>query len=643
MVAVMQIVYILLIILGLIVCFGGIYFRKPAAAIAGFINGLFLGGIVLVIMMLTYSDVGSEEVIVLVIALIVAGFCVAFDKFFAALSAFISSLLALAIIVLSICDYDTIGAGLIVALIGAVILAVVSYIYFKYSFVIVAAFTGGLSAAIGITFLSTGNSLDSYVGNILWGESSGLGMILIITLVLTVAGSYVQITGMKKQEERKRKIEAGDNSQVNQELIAGIKKIDFSKYITLLKKNWLIIAIPTLTVFIPVIFGFISNIGAEYKTYGSFIAWTEDITIAIMLGCIIYFITNDRIKKGIIIAVIYNFLYVLANYENYFLSEYSWTIEATTFRGLIAGAILIALHLIIKNKNIKLVVFPIISYVSFEYVANWISSRSLFAISFDINFIINVVLVYLVVFVLYYYYEKTLIYTNKKSIISLIIVVIICGGIYGVQKWQTLQAAKEAHGGWQNYEDELETYSKDDKWTVIDKEKDYENLIEGNINIQQLESVLQYFPDGAGSEDIDWAFEESSCWMTFRICDSLEQQESEDGTYTTYKYNIAEVNSTLKGLTNFQYEKNTQYREEEYTDGKYLYFIMPHMGWEHDCFIKNIRGRYNQTEMIVDYDWYEYYRDGDEADEIYLYSLSAVFNKNESGKFVLKEIRYLEK
>lgn len=81
-------------------CFGGIYFRKPVAAIAGFINGLFLGGIVLVIMMLTYNDVGADLVIVLGIALIVAGICVAFDKFFAAISAFVSSLLTLIIIAL---------------------------------------------------------------------------------------------------------------------------------------------------------------------------------------------------------------------------------------------------------------------------------------------------------------------------------------------------------------------------------------------------------------------------------------------------------------------------------------------------------------------------------------------------------------
>lgn len=646
----MQIVYILLIILGLIVCFGGIYLRKPVAAIAGFINGLFIGGIILVIMMLTYSDIGSEEIIVLSIAAIFAGVCVVFDKFFTALSSFVSSLLVLIIIVLSICDDETIEAGLIAALIGAVVLSVISYIYYEYSFAIVTAFTGGLSAAIGITFLFTDNTLDSYLINILWNEANGLGIILVITIALMAAGLYVQIKGMKKQEGIKAKIETEVNLQVYQELLERMKKIDFSKYIALLQKNWLVIAIPMLTAFVPVIFGFMPNIGTEYQTYGSFISLMEDITIAIMLGCIIYFITKDRIKEGIIIAGIYNLLYVLVNYEKYIIPGYSFSIGATTFRGLITAVIIIALHLVIKDRDIKLVVFPIISYISFEYVVNWMGSRILLETSFDINFIIAAVVVYLTLFILYYHYDKMLIYKNKKNLIALIIVIIICSGIYGLQKWRSLQAEREAKGGWQNYEEELETYNEDDKWTVIENENDYEDLIEGNINIQQLEGVFSCFWGEASAEDIDLAFNDNSHWMTFTICDSVERQWDEEHEYLIYKYELAEVNNTLNGLTNFQYKKNTQYSEVEYTDGEYLYLKIN--SGDSNRFIKNIRGRYNQEEMIVDYDWYEYYfeeYDPEEFDpeeygpkEIYLHSLSAVFNKNEGGKFELSEIRDFE-
>lgn len=633
----MQAVYILLTIIGLIICFGGIYFRKPIATLAGFINGLFLGVVVLVIMTVTYNDVEYELAVVLIIALIVAVICFLFDRFFAALSAFISSLITLAIFVLLICSFDTIGIGLIVTMIVALGLAVLSYIYYKYSFAIVTAFTGGLAAAIGITSLITGNALEDYMSNVMWGD--GLGMIIGITVILTLAGSSLQISGIHKQEELKRKIEAGENTQINQALVAGIAKMDFSKLITLLQRNWFAIVIPMLTVFIPVIFGGVSNIGAEHKTYGSFIAWTENITIAIMLGCMIYVVTKDRIKEGIIIAVMYNLLYILANYENYFASQYSWIIGATAFKGLITGAILIALHLIIKDKDIKLTMLPIIIYISFEYVMNWIESKSLFAITFDVNFIINVAIVYVTVLILYYHDEKVLIYTSKKNIISLIIVVIICGGIWGLQKWQTAQAEKEAKGGWQNYEEELEEYNQDDQWIVIENEEDYKNLIEGDINIEQLDCVFKYFPEGASTEDINSTFEENSYWMTFMICDSLEQQIDEESMYTIHKYELKKVNDTLKGFTSFQYKKNTQYSEEEYTDSKYLYLMIPATGWIDDMFIKNIRGRYNQEEMIIDYDWYEYYYEESDTEEIYLYSLSAVFNKNENGKFVLKEIQ----
>ena len=334
----MQAINILLIVLGLIVCFGGIYFRKPVAAIAGFVNGLFLGGIVLVILMLTYSDVGSEWVIVLVIALLVAGICVVFDKFFAALSAFISSLLALAIIALSICEYDTIGAGLIVAAIGAVILAVVSYMYYKYSFAIVTAFTGGLSAAIGITFLSTGNSLDSYVSNILWGESSGLGMIIVITLVLTVAGSYVQITGMKKQEELKRRIEAGEaiasgtNFIISQDVMAEIKKYPITFYTPIL---------------IYVLFGLINiiqqNSEGWYAWY-SVVYWVDMITDGIALACLTYAAFRLSTKYCIIIQIAYALGYLLQH-----IYAFAWDVIGTII-GLFGMTLIWGIVYLIRNK-----------------------------------------------------------------------------------------------------------------------------------------------------------------------------------------------------------------------------------------------------------------------------------------------------
>ena len=334
----MQAINILLIVLGLIVCFGGIYFRKPVAAIAGFVNGLFLGGIVLVILMLTYSDVGSEWLIVLLIALIVAGICVAFDKLFAALSAFISSLLALAIIALSICDYDTIGAGLIVALIGAAILAVVSYMYYKYSFAIVTAFTGGLSAAIGITFLSTGNSLDSYVSNILWGESSGLGMIIVITLVLTVAGSYVQITGMKKQEDLKRRIEAGEviagetNSILSQDVMAEIKKYPITFYTPIV---------------IFVLFGLINII--QYNSEGwyawySVVYWVDMITDGIALACLTYAAYRLSVKYCIIIQTAYALGYLLQH-----IYAFAWDVIGTII-GLFGMTLIWGVVYLIRNK-----------------------------------------------------------------------------------------------------------------------------------------------------------------------------------------------------------------------------------------------------------------------------------------------------
>lgn len=211
-----------------------------------------------------------------------------------AFTAFVSSLLTLAIIVLSICEYDTFGIGLIVALIVAAILAVGSYIYYKYSFVIVTAFTGGLAAAIGITFLVTGNTLESYIDNILCGESVGSGMMIVITLVLTVAGSCVQISGMKKQKEPNRKIEAGKtiSSIFSQDLMDEIKKYPITFYVP---------------VAIYVLFGVIHI--TNIISWNS--VWIHIIDEGIALGCSTYAAFRLSKRYCIIIQIAYALGYLL--------------------------------------------------------------------------------------------------------------------------------------------------------------------------------------------------------------------------------------------------------------------------------------------------------------------------------------------
>ena len=310
----MQAVYVLLIILGLFLCVGGIFFRKPILVITGFVNGLFIGAIILLLTAISFNDIstGGAIAMVLVISLLIAGLSMLLERIFTAISAFISSFTAIALAI--ILSSGNIVAGFVVALICAIALSVISYIFYKYSFAVVTSFTGGLSAGLGVNGLVTGYELYS----ILWGDSEGLGIVIGIALALTVAGTFVQIKGIGSLGGINRDSAEGARHNFEGKNIGGSINSEFKEKV---KQLPMILIVPVAIFIITAIIGIIQN-ASEWSQWYTWYYYVRIIIENIAVACLTYITLRDNNKTAcIIIQAAYVLSWLVQN-----ISEFGWNV-----------------------------------------------------------------------------------------------------------------------------------------------------------------------------------------------------------------------------------------------------------------------------------------------------------------------------
>lgn len=189
----------ILIVIGLIICFGGIYIRKIVSGIMGFIWGL-TAGIALIMLLagdalmsaLIFGSSDSDSMLYILLALTIAiavtYISIKFDQLCAAINAFLASFILFLIMLLVLSS--KIGALLVIlALLGAAVIAYISYLYYMYAFVIVTAFSGGLLASLGID----GMVHNTSIMDMMLGYSDGMTLILLCTIALGCAGTVFQV------------------------------------------------------------------------------------------------------------------------------------------------------------------------------------------------------------------------------------------------------------------------------------------------------------------------------------------------------------------------------------------------------------------------------------------------------------------
>ncbi|MDY5948108.1 MAG: DUF4203 domain-containing protein [Oscillospiraceae bacterium] len=179
-----------ILIIGLAICFGGIYLRKPIA----FFIGLFWGA--LVTAFIIFSNVGifgwedGYWGIVAFVALITALVSAVYDNICVLLNSAILSFLSL-ILITEISGFAELTPGLLIVF-GILSLGIgfLTMLISNYAFIVLTALTGALIASVGGLCLFEGISLERLI---LYFNDEYLNKLIIGFVILSSLGIVVQM------------------------------------------------------------------------------------------------------------------------------------------------------------------------------------------------------------------------------------------------------------------------------------------------------------------------------------------------------------------------------------------------------------------------------------------------------------------
>ena len=236
---------LLITIIGLIICFGGIYIKRFCSALIGFIWGT------LAAFLIALATVGifeiDEEVVIF------AGICgvafalisAIFNKLCVAINTFLSffSILFLLFYILDL------ALGVLMYIIASLIAAVFALIAVKiynYSFVGITAFTGAFIATCGGYGLLYETEIIDVAKRVIFNEEARF-IILICSFVLGLIGVFVQALRFNVIKNKKReRVNIDKIKQINFQLL--FEKIERSFIVKTLKKYWFFYLITILFV-----------------------------------------------------------------------------------------------------------------------------------------------------------------------------------------------------------------------------------------------------------------------------------------------------------------------------------------------------------------------------------------------------------
>lgn len=194
-------VNLILLIIGLIICFGGIYFRRLFSGIIGFVWGALITiGLILIAVGTRKFDLQEYIVPALVAGIILGIASAVYYRVCALVNGFITGAFIAFVLAALANDFEATAGVIIIALILGVITAVFSFKFYDYSFILMTAFLGGLIASTGIYGLLSGSDIEEIAFAIIWSGKS-TAIILLLTVVLTVIGSVVQIRRLRAIHE----------------------------------------------------------------------------------------------------------------------------------------------------------------------------------------------------------------------------------------------------------------------------------------------------------------------------------------------------------------------------------------------------------------------------------------------------------
>ena len=375
---------LILVIVGLIICFGGIYFRRVCSGILGFICGA-LGALAVALVTVGIWHVSDDSTIlaVLICGIICATLSAIYYKVCAAISSFLSTFALLTILLALSDDVDSEMVIIIVAALSALVIAALSVKFYDYSFIISSAVVGAFIASDGWIGLMKKCNLE----DMLFEISDELATIMVATILLSVLGISVQLRRLQLVGSTQNGSDPGTgitHGHFSQTATMGVQNVSHQAtkiwnqantekgrgdlLEEILREKLLFIPPIILLIVLPIIYTtIIDNYGGFEYYY-----WIYNMAYAVSLGTLVYLVLKKGLRLAFLYALVYTVGFTLSHMSTLEYYGY-WSTLIYILRYLIIWSVLEILSSIIKWEEIKPIILLITAVLLDSYVLNWLA------------------------------------------------------------------------------------------------------------------------------------------------------------------------------------------------------------------------------------------------------------------------------
>lgn len=393
---------LILLCVGIIICFGGIRFKRLFSAITGAAWGALLGVIITFLTASSIYDIDDKMgIYIITCALVTCILCAIFDSLCTIITSFITAFSICIIILLLLPLSDVIYIILLIAVVIASVIAYLAYLFDKIAFILVTAFSGAFIANIGGFGIIKQMSLDEMLLRVVFGNTSSFSIIFIGTIILGIIGCYIQnlrITNCGSSSFSKEAPLQLNMSEVMSPFIVKLKSL-FDDVDSLL------FLIPCIAyVVIPLL---LWELHLERNIY-VFLLQMERFLEIVSLSILIYLVITQDKKRNIIYQLPYLLMQIwtdLKYYKNF------WSIYRLLelFRLAVTGIGLYCVSQKIKDEQKKPLFLAglayFIYYIAFPFIEGNLSGAGY---SFHITkHILPIFITYITVAILFWIRKKT--------------------------------------------------------------------------------------------------------------------------------------------------------------------------------------------------------------------------------------------
>lgn len=419
----MRLAFLLMIAIGLLICFGGVYIRKICSGLLGFFWGNVLG--LCIAMKVIDSGYGADEkalgimlvcgIATCIISVVYEAVCVLLNAF---ISSFIVALLFLSMLSTSLEDYVII----LIAFIVALVVAEIAYLYYRYIFIFLTAFSGGSMASVGFFCLIKG---DYFIYGILYGNT-GIS-VFVLTIVLCVLGCIVQNRQLKKMlghtSKPKAQVFYNEQGQIEQppEPNMDIYVNNFAdtwnelNLLNIIKKEWYLL-IPPAYIFI------FWPFTTRFTTITITNIWLGilQVFIGMYIGGMIYLLMAYDAKISVIYAALHTICYVIVSFEDLsYMISYRGLIYIGRY--LVIWGILYLIKKFLQNDKIKPVVMIVVAALMHSFGIEFLRFFDIYYLQMSFRTLLCWVFIFGTMYFLYKFrlgmeiLDFTALFANKAS------------------------------------------------------------------------------------------------------------------------------------------------------------------------------------------------------------------------------------